>query len=89
MCYVRRRIKRVFIIKNVSSLIKIVNSEIRKVQARFETNHLLLNSNKTLYMIFHRRRHISSVQPYFVVNEIVIKRVLNFTFLGNFVNNHV
>ena len=75
--------------KNLNSLIDTVNSEMRKVQAWFEANQLLLNSNKTSYMIFHRRRHLPSVLPSIVVNENVINRVENCRFLGIMVDDHI
>ena len=61
----------------------------RKVQAWFEAYQLLLNSNKTLYMIFHRRRHLPSVHPSVVVNENFISRVENCRFLGIMVDDHI
>ena len=42
--------------KSVNSLINTINLEMRKVQAWFEANQLVLNANKIPYVIFHRSR---------------------------------
>ena len=60
----------------------------RKVQAWFEANQLLLNSNRTSYMIFHRRRHLPSVLPSVVVNENAINIVENCRFLCIISDDH-
>ena len=79
----------IFIIKNVIFLNNTVNLEIKEEQAWFEANHSLLNLIKTSCLIFHRRRLLPLVLPSFVVNENVVNRVGNCTFLGIMVNYHI
>ena len=68
---------------NLTTLISTMNSEVKRVHEWLELNHLMLNSAKTNFVIFHRDRKILPDEDYTVlVNGNRIKRQSSSKFLG-------
>jgi len=65
---------------NMDSVFKTVNAELTKVMCWFKANKLLLNANKTHFMLFSRK-HVNRV-PKIEIDGVEIKRVQSTVFLG-------
>jgi len=68
--------------KNIRETIQIMNTEISKVVTWLNSNLLLLNIDKTQYMIFHSNKKKINSQCPVKVSEQDIERVSNTKFIG-------
>ena len=58
-----------------------INNELAKICEWFIANKLSLNTKRTKYMVFHTNQR-NVTYPNLVINNSIVKRVLNFNFLG-------
>ena len=69
--------------KNLSTLISMVNCELRKLVTWFQSNKLLLNQDKTKYIIFRsKNRRIPPNLDSVCINNTVLEVVKSISFLG-------
>ena len=67
---------------DIDALIQIVNFEIQKLNVWFQSNKLSLNFKKTKYIIFHSRNRRVPNTDDIHIEENVLERVPNISFLG-------
>ena len=71
--------------KNINTLYKTLNKELKKVEEWFRTNKLSLNTNKTKYTIFFKpskRDDLPLKLPKLEINNAIIKNERSIKFLG-------
>ena len=61
-------------------MIEILNKEMKKIDTWLECNGLVINTDKTHHMVFHRAK-FKSTNRYIYIRDIKIKRVTNAKFL--------
>ena len=70
--------------------INVVNSELNKIFNWLCANKLSINVTKSKYIIFHsQKKNIKNKVPQIILNETPVERVVNFDFLGIFLNEHM
>ena len=75
---------------NLNELINIINNELNKLSAWFNKNKLLLNVDKTNFIIFHPpRRIIPNNIPLIKINNIEIAQKSSTKFLGITINQNL
>ena len=65
-----------------STLISIINIEMREVCACFDAYHLSLHPNKTSYLVFHRRKQVPLDISPLKINGNIISRVKSAKFIS-------
>ena len=76
---------RTLIFKILKNIYTLVNAELEKVNTWLKLNKLLLNVQKTKFMVFHRKqKKVSGVNV--AIDNTVIERVQSFNFLGIMLN---
>ena len=76
----------IFSSDTISDLSNLMNSELKNVSYWLAINKLTLNIHKCIYILFNVRNiHSSNTLPIFL-NEIPIKHVLNYKFLGVYID---
>ena len=76
----------IFSSDTISDLSDLMNSELKKLSSWLAINKLTLNIDKCIYILFNVRNiHSRNTLPIFL-NEIPIKHVLNYKFLGVYID---
>ena len=68
--------------KNINELLSLSNHELRKIMSWFTSNELIVNKNKTKFMIFNRNKSLPSFLPPICIANSSIERIYSFKFLG-------
>ena len=66
---------------DLSDLMKLLHTELCKLSIWLSSNKLLLNTNKTFYLLFHRVR-VKPVKISMKMNGSIINRVNSIKYLG-------
>ena len=76
---------------NIELISTLINSELNKIADWLAVNKLLLNVQKTKFMIFHYRQRVLTENdiPCLMINNTLIERVTEFNFLGLTVNEYM
>ena len=70
--------------------VNVVNSELNKIFNWLCANKLSINVTKSKYIIFHsQKKNIKNKVPQIILNETPVERVVNFDFLGIFLDEHM
>ena len=69
-------------------LIEILNKEMKKIDTWLECNGLVINTDKTHYMVFHRAKFKSTNKDIYI-RDIKIKRVTSVKFLGLIIDDQL
>ena len=69
-------------------MIEILNKEMKKIDTWLECNGLVINTDKTHYMVFHRAKFKSTNKDIYI-RDINIKRVTSVKFLGLIIDDQL
>ena len=69
-------------------MIEILNKEMKKIDTWLECNGLVINTDKTHYMVFHRAK-LKSTNKDIYIRDIKIKRVTSVKFLGLIIDDQL
>ena len=70
--------------------VNVVHSELNKIFNWLCVNKLSIHVTKSKYIIFHsQKKNINNKVPQIILNETPVERVVNFDFLGIFLNEHM
>ena len=74
--------------KNIDELEQITNSELEKINQYFVNNNLVLNLNKTCYMVLKPQRKKKKIRPLDIkIDKNTLKEVEQFKYLGIWLDN--
>lgn len=74
--------------KSIDKLFEIMNTELLKIAAWFNTNKLSLNSTKTNYILFRSARKIATGKSLYINNSL-LSQISSTKFLGVVIDQHL
>ena len=75
--------------KNITDMVAVLNTEVKKVSEWVNSNKLSLNISKTNYMVFKRKNYRVHVPDDIIINNNIISRVYTIKFLGVILDSHL